>query len=91
MLWKLTRPIARVYLLPSFLRKKKMHKTTLLEDDMRKILQPKIWSLGTALGYLGPLSQEALHQIFPRLHFLVIWTPYGYPELVVSETQAKIL
>ena len=58
---------------------------------MRKFLSPKFWSLGTPLGYLGPVSQADPSEIFSQLHFLVIWTPNDFPELVASETQAENL
>ena len=66
-----------------------MYKITSSEDGMRKIFRPKFWSLGTYLGYLGPVSQADPDERFSQPHFLVVWTPYYYPKLVVSETQAK--
>ena len=66
-----------------------MYKITSSEDGMRKNFRPKFWSLGTSLGYLGPVSQADPDERFSQPHFLVVWTPYYYPKLVVSETQAK--
>ena len=37
---------------------------------MKKLWRQKIWSLGTNLGYLGPVSQKGLHQIL----FTVLWS-----------------
>ena len=68
-----------------------MYKITSSEDGLRKFLRKKIWSLGTSLGYLGPVSQADPDERFFQPHFLVVWTPYDYPELMVSETQAKNL
>ena len=69
----------------------KMHKITSFEGYMRKFLRPKIWSQGTPLGSLGPLSQKAPDQRFPKLDFLLIWDPYDFPKLVAWETQAEKL
>ena len=68
-----------------------MYKITSSEDDLRKFLRKKFWSLGTSLGYLGPVSQADPDERFFQPHFLVVWTPYDYPELAVSETQTKNL
>ena len=61
----------------------KMHKITSLENDMRKFLRPKFWSLGTSLGYLGPVSQWDVPLGFYKLQFLVIWGPYE-PSVIVA-------
>ena len=66
-----------------------MHKITSFEDDMRKFLRPKIWSQGTPLGSLGPLSQEAPILGFDQHQILVIWGPYDPPEVTPLQTQAK--
>ena len=69
----------------------KMHKITSFEDDMRKFLRPKIWSQGTPLGSMGPLSLKAPDQRFSKHDFLLIWDPHDFPKLVASETQAEKL
>ena len=69
----------------------KMHKTTSLKDDMRKILRPKFWSQGTPLGSMGPLSLKDPDQRFSKHDFLLIWDPYDFPKLVAWETQVKKL
>ena len=56
---------------------------------MRKILRPKFLSLGTNLGYLGPVSLQDVIVGFPRWLFLVIWGLYNYPILVAPQTHAK--
>ena len=66
-----------------------MHKITLLEDGMRKFLEPKFWSLGTNLGYLGPVSQQDIIIGFFQLQFLVILDPYDYSVLEALQTHAK--
>ena len=66
-----------------------MHKTTLLEDGMRKFLGPKFWSLGSNLGYLGPVSQQDIIIGFSQLQFLVILDPYDCSVLVALQTHAK--
>ena len=66
-----------------------MHKISLLEDAKRKFLRPKFWSLGTPLGYMGPVSQRAIEIGFCQLQFLVIQVPYDYPVLVAPQGQAK--
>ena len=68
-----------------------MHKITLLQDDMRKILDLKIWSQGTPLGSLGSGSQADMHLGFSRLQFLVVWGPHEHPELLALQGQAKNL
>ena len=56
---------------------------------MRKTLDRKFWSLGTPLGSLGPLSQEAPILGFDQHQILVIWGPYDPPEVTPLQTQAK--
>ena len=51
---------------------------------MRKIFRPKNWSLGTNLGFPGPGSQKALHEIFRKPHFLFILDLNNTPALVAS-------
>ena len=46
---------------------------------MRKIWTPKIWSLGTNSGSLGPLSHKKGGLGFPQTQILVIWDPYNLP------------
>ena len=46
---------------------------------MRKKFDPKFWSHGTPLGYLGPGSQKGRDRIFSKPHFLFIWGPYDLP------------
>ena len=67
----------------------KMHKITSLEDVQRKNLKPKFWSLGTNLGYLGPVSQQDIIIGFSQLQFLLILDPYDYSVLVALQTHAK--
>ena len=50
----------------------------------RKFLTPKFWSLGTYLGYLGPLSQKVQGEIFSKPQFWFILTPNNFPALVAS-------
>ena len=54
-----------------------------------KNFETKFWSLGTALGYLGPVFQKALGLGFYQLQFLVIWGPYDLPILVAPQAHAK--
>ena len=56
---------------------------------MRKFLRQKIWSHGTHLGSLGPLSREAPILGAVQLQILVIWGPYELPVVVALETQAQ--
>ena len=56
---------------------------------MRKFWREKIWSHGTPLGSLGPLSREAPILGAVQLQILVIWGPYELLVVVVLETQAK--
>ena len=58
---------------------------------MRKFSRQKIWSHGTPLGSLGPLSREAPILGAVQLQILVIWGPYEPPVVVALETQAEIL
>ena len=58
---------------------------------MRNFSDPKIWSHGTNLGYLGSLNQKALDKIFSKVVFL---DPFDVPEgpvIVASLFHAKIL
>ena len=64
-------------------------KKTSLEDNMRKILGRKFWSLGTPLGSLGPLSQGDVIVGPYGLQILVIWGPYEPPALVACQAQAE--
>ena len=68
-----------------------MYKITSLEDGKRKILRQKFWSHGTPLGYLGPVSLEALGLGACRLLILVIWDPYEPPVPVALHVHAKNL
>ena len=56
---------------------------------MRKFLEPKFWSLGTNLGFLGAVSQQDMIIGFSQLQFLVILNPYDYSVLVALQTHAK--
>jgi hypothetical protein len=67
----------------------KMHKITSLQDDKKKILNPKFWSHVTSLGSIRPLSQGDLGPWFYQLQFLVILGPYEPPVLVASHGTAK--
>ena len=69
----------------------KMHKIASFEDDMRKILRPKIWSQGTPLGSMGPLSLKDPDQRFPKHYFLLIWDTFYFPKLVALSTMAEKL
>ena len=66
-----------------------MHKIKLFQDGVMKFLRPKFWSLGTPLGYMGPVSQRAIEMGFCQLQFLVIWGPYDHPILVAPQAHAK--
>ena len=68
-----------------------MHEITSLEDDMRKILSPKIWSQGTPLGSLGPLSLKDPDQRFSKHYFLLIWDPFDIPKLGALSALAEKL
>ena len=67
----------------------KYHKTTSYFYDNRKFLRPKIWSLGTHLGYSGSGSQAALDEIFSKYQILVILDPKSLPILVACRETAK--
>ena len=56
---------------------------------MRKFLDPKFWSHGTYLGYLGPISQEPNDEIFQNCLILIVWGPYEGPILVACRVGAK--
>ena len=58
---------------------------------MRKFLRQKIWSQGTPLGSLGPLSFEALGPGASQCQILLIWGPYECLDLVALQVQAEIL
>ena len=68
----------------------KVHEISSDFYGMRKILRKKFWSQGTALGSLGPGSQEALGLGPCRFQILVIWGPYEASVLVACLCQAKI-
>ena len=55
---------------------------------MRKFLRQKFWSLGTYLGYLGPISQKPKDENYI---FLIVWGPYEGPILVACRVGAKKL
>ena len=67
----------------------KYHKITSYYYDKRKFLRPKIWSLGTHLGYPGAGSQAALDEIFSKYQILVILDPKSLPILVACRETAK--
>ena len=56
---------------------------------MKKNLTQKIWSHGTPLGSLGPLSQGDVIVGPYGLQILVIWGPYEPPVLVACQAQAE--
>ena len=56
---------------------------------MRKILRPKIWSLGTYLGYPGAGSQADLDETFSKYQILVILDPNSLPILVACLALTK--
>ena len=58
---------------------------------MRKFLNPKFWSHGTNLGYLGSLNQKALDEIFSKVVFLVPLDVSEGPVVWPSLFHAKIL
>ena len=69
----------------------KYHKITSYFYDKRKFLRPKIWSLGTYLGYPGAGSQADLGKTFSKNQILVILDPNGLPILVACCETAKTL
>ena len=68
-----------------------MHKIRSFEDDIRKFVRPKIWSQGTPLGSMGPLSLKDPDQRFSKHDFLLIWDPYDFPKLAASSAMAEKL
>ena len=54
-----------------------------------KNLDQKIWSHGTPLGSLGPLSQQDTILGAGQLQILVVWGPYEPPVVLVLKTQAE--
>ena len=68
---------------------KKSHKITFYFHIKRKILRPKIWSLGTYLGSLGPGSQEALDEIFSFSQILLYFDPNNIPGVVACREKAE--
>ena len=66
-----------------------MHKITSIENDVRKFLSQKFWSLGTSLGSLGPLSQGDVILGFGRPQFLVILGPYSHFFIVACPGHAE--
>ena len=68
-----------------------MHKITSFEGDMRKFLRPKIWSQGTPLGSMGPLSLKDPDQRFSKHDFLLIWDPFDFLKLAASSAMAEKL
>ena len=68
-----------------------MHKITSNLHDMRKILIKKFWSQGTLLGVMGSGSQKALTQGACQYQIPLTWSPWGPPELVLAQAQAKTL
>ena len=52
-------------------------------------MRPKIWSLGTHLGYPGAGSLGALDETFSKFQILVIWDPNSLPILVACRETAK--
>ena len=62
-----------------------------LEYQLRKILRPKILSLGINLGYLGPGSQKGLDEMFQKPPFPFIPDPNMSPKLVAPFLLAENL
>ena len=58
---------------------------------MRKILDQKIWSHGTHLGYLGPESQKGLDEKFSKLCFPIGIGPNESPDVLVPFLHAENL
>ena len=50
---------------------------------MGKILDQKLWSHGTPLGYPRALFPKALPQIFPHKCFLVVLRVYKLPHMAI--------
>ena len=67
----------------------KTHKITSYENNQSKIWYPKFWSLGTTLGYMGPLSLQDVILGPCRLQFLVIWDPCEASVQVALGAKAK--
>ena len=67
----------------------KVHKITSYFYDKRKFLRPKIWSLGTHLGYPGAGSQAALDKTFSKYQILGILYLNSLPILVACRETAK--
>ena len=68
----------------------KSHNITCYFYDKIKILRPKIWSLGTYLGYPGAGSQADLDETFSKYQILVILDPNSLPVLVACRGLTKI-
>ena len=51
----------------------------------------KFWSQGTLLGSMGSGSQKALTQGACQDQIPLTWSPWGPPELVAAQAQAKTL
>ena len=68
---------------------KKSHNITFYIHIERKNLRPKILSLGTCLGSLGPGSQEALDEIFSFPQILLYFDPNNIPGVVACREKAK--
>ena len=60
----------------------KSHKITSNFHHKRKFLGPKIWSQGTRLGWLGPLSWKGRGERFSKPQNPFIWDPKDSPILV---------
>ena len=56
---------------------------------MRKILNPKFWSHGTSLGYLGPVFQGDVILGACQWQILVIWGLCEPPELMACQSHAE--
>ena len=69
----------------------KIHKIRSYEDDMRKFLTQKFWSLGTSLGSLGSGSQKGPPEIFSNVVFLHHWDPNEAPDKVSYPSLSKKL
>ena len=67
----------------------KYYKITSDFYDKRKILSQKFWSLGTYLGYLGPLFLNPLDEVFWKDLFIIIWEPYDLPIPMAARVGTK--
>ena len=67
----------------------KYHKITSYFYDKRKILRPKIWSLGTHLGYPGAGSRADIDKTFSKYQILALLDLNNLPIPVACHVTAK--